>query len=256
MSYPSLLLVHGAANGAWVWDAWRNALKPLGWQVNVLDLKGHGRSLPVDMTTVTMEDYAADLESVAGQIEAHYGRRPVIGGWSMGGLVAMMHAAKHPETPALLLFAPSPPLEVQGKASLNDLRGVTLSPYGPELYGIHPDDAQASTEALADLTDAEAARVREMSRGAEESGLARRQRKSGLSIPAGAVISPTLVIYGDQDTMIRPEHSRGTAQYLQADAMFVPRLGHWGLVANEASVARIAPAVDGWLRKVLHDDDA
>ena len=49
MAYPSLLLVHGAANGAWVWDAWRAALKALGWEVNVLDLRGHGRSLPVDM---------------------------------------------------------------------------------------------------------------------------------------------------------------------------------------------------------------
>src|SRR5678815_3278104 len=94
MAYPSLLLVHGAANGAWVWDAWRAALKPLGWEVNVLDLRGHGRSMPTDMNEVTMELYLADLESVAGQIAAVQGKHPVVGGWSMGGLVSMMYAVK------------------------------------------------------------------------------------------------------------------------------------------------------------------
>src|SRR6478672_10733535 len=112
MAYPSILLVHGAANGAWVWDAWRAALAPLGWQVNVLDLRGHGRSLPADMTEVTMEVYVNDLESVASQIAAAQGRHPIVGGWSMGGLVSMMYTAKTLGVPAQLLFAPSPSLEV------------------------------------------------------------------------------------------------------------------------------------------------
>src|SRR5688500_16319178 len=68
MPAPSLLLIHGAANGAWVWDAWRRHLRELGWATNVLDLRGHGRSLPVDFSAVTMEDYLADVESVTAQI--------------------------------------------------------------------------------------------------------------------------------------------------------------------------------------------
>ena len=254
MAYPSLLLVHGAANGAWVWDAWRAALKLLGWQVNVLDLRGHGRSLPADMTGVSMEDYVSDIESVAGQIAAHYGRYPVIGGWSMGGLLAMMHAAGHPETPALLLFAPSPPLEVQGKGTPEGIRRTPLAPFGPELYGIYPDDLQRSLPALFDLNADEAARVLEMSRGAEESGLARRQRKTGISIPAGAIQCPAMVIHGTADSAISPEHSRETGCLLGAAIASVDGVGHWGIVANRDVAADLAPAVDDWLRSVLQDE--
>jgi pimeloyl-ACP methyl ester carboxylesterase len=251
MTYPSILLVHGAANGAWVWDAWRAALKPYGWEVNVLDLRGHGRSLPADMNEVTMEVYVADLESVCGQIAAVQGKHPVVGGWSMGGLIAMMYAAKTPDLPGLLLFAPSPPLEVQGKATLQELRGTPLTPFGPELYGVHVDDPEESREAMPDLTDEEIARVLEHSVGATESGLARRQRKSGISVPS--VNAPSMTVYGDQDAAIQPAHSRGVAAHLGGDSMMVPGAGHWGIVYSERIVSTIAPGVDNWLRRNLED---
>jgi pimeloyl-ACP methyl ester carboxylesterase len=244
MAYPSLLLVHGAANGAWVWDAWRAALRPLGWEVNVLDLRGHGRSLPADMNEVTMEVYVADVESVAGQIEAAQGRHPIIGGWSMGGLVAMMYAAGREDVPALLLFAPSPPLEVQGKATLQDLRSTPLTPFGPEVYGLFSDDPERSRAAMPDLTDDEIARVLERSVGATESGLARRQRKSGISVPS--LQAPSLLIYGDQDDA--PMRKR-IANHLGSDSLLVPAAGHWGPVYSEHMVSTLAPGVDNWLRR-------
>ena len=250
MGYPSLLLVHGAANGAWVWDAWRAALRPYGWEVNVLDLRGHGRSLPTDMNEVTMELYVADVESVAGQIAAVQGKHPVVGGWSMGGLVSMMYAAKA-EVPALLLFAPSPPLEVQGKATLQELRGTPLTPFGPEFYGLHIDDAEASRAAMPDLTDEEIARVLERCAGATESGLARRQRKSGISVPS--VNGPSLIVYGDQDAAIEPAHSRKVAAHLGGDSIMVPGAGHWGVVCSQRIVEMVAPGVDNWLRRALED---
>src|SRR5262245_23646954 len=121
MALPALICVHGAASGAWVWDTWRKHLGALGWQVNVMDLRGHGRSLPVDLSETTMEDYLADLESVAPQIARATGSHPVVVGWSMGGLVALMYAARHADTPALVLLSPSAPLEVAGKASIEEL---------------------------------------------------------------------------------------------------------------------------------------
>src|SRR6185503_2993218 len=253
MAYPSLLLVHGAANGAWVWDAWRAALRPLGWEVNVLDLRGHGRSLPADMTEVTMEVYVNDLESVCGQIAAVQGKHPVVGGWSMGGLVAMMYAAKTEDVPGLLLFAPSPPLEVQGRTLAGELRSYAVTPFGPEVYGIYVDNAEASRAAMPDLTDEEIARVLERSAGASESGLARRQRKSGISVPS--VTAPSFIVYGDQDAAIEPADSRKLAAHLGGDSMMVPGAGHWGIVYSERIVAMLAPAVDNWLRRTLEAHD-
>jgi len=251
MAAPSILLVHGAANGAWVWDAWRRHLGPLGWVVNVLDLRGHGRSLPIDLAQVTMEDYVADLASVTRQIAAAEGRHPVVGGWSMGGLVALMYAAGHQDTPALLLLSPSPPLQVAGRASPEEVRSTPAAAFGTELYGVYPDDLEASRRVLADLTEEEAAMVLANSRGAAESGVARRQRKRGISVAPGAVRCPALVVFGDEDRRFAPDINRRTALYLGGETLCVPGAGHWGIVCGDRFVAEAAPKVDTWLRQGL-----
>jgi pimeloyl-ACP methyl ester carboxylesterase len=248
---PPLLLIHGAANGAWVWEFWRRELKALGWDPNVLDLRGHGASLPVDFAEVTMEDYVGDVESVTAQMRARLGAEPVLGGWSMGGLVAMMYAARHPETPALVALAPSPPLQVQGRSDAEEVRKTPSAPFGPELYGVFADDPERTKDATSDLTDAERDAVLERSRGALESGFARRQRKRGIDIPAGAIRCPSLVLYGEEDRHFPPELNRRISLFLGADSIAVPDAGHWGLVYSERAVAAAAPKVDAWLREHL-----
>lgn len=248
MAYPSILLIHGGITAAWVWDLWRERLGELGWQVNVLDLRGHGHSLPVDFATITMEDYVADVASVASQIAAAQGRQPIVGGWAMGGLVAMMHAAAQPDVSGLLLFAPSPPLEVAGRGAADVVRATPSGPFGPEVYGLHDDDLEASRQTLHDLTDEEARGVLESVRGAQESGMARRQRRRGVSLAPGAIRAPSLVVFGEQDAHFPPEYQRSLAIYLAGDAMAVPRTGHWGIVCHGESVALAAPRVDDWLR--------
>ncbi len=256
MSFPSLLCLHGGANGAWVWDTWRRFLTPLGWEVNVLDLRGHGRSLPVDFAILTMEDYVADVDSVVRQIAAQQDRHPVLIGWGMGGLIAMMHATTHAESPALVLFAPSPPVEVAGRASGDEVRQTPSGPYGPELYGIFPEDFEKSRTALFDLTEEQAGLVLASSSGALESGFARRQRKRGIAVPAGSISCPSIIIYGDQDIAVVPSLSRGVADHLGAAAVAVPGLGHWGILYNEEVVAETALRLDDWLRKSLLPDQS
>jgi pimeloyl-ACP methyl ester carboxylesterase len=248
MPFPPLLLIHGAANAAWVWDFWRPELASLGWDANVLDLRGHGLSLPVDFATVTMEDYVADVESVAAQMGARLGTEPVLIGWSMGGLVAMMYAAKHRETPALVVLAPSPPLQVQGRSDPEEVRRTPGAPFGPELYGIYPDDPERSRPALVDLTDEEAKAVLKNSAGTLESGFARRQRKRGIDIPAGSIRCPSLVVYGESDEHFPPDLNHRISLFLAADSLAVPNAGHWGLVYSERAVREAAPKVDEWLR--------
>ena len=247
MARPPLLFVHGAANGAWVWDVWREQLKPLGWESIVIDLRGHGRSLPVDFSIVTMEDYVHDLESVTGQIVAARGVHPVIVGWSMGGLVAMMYAADHQETAGLVLLSSSPPEQIAGRVEPEVIRRTPTTAYGPEVYGIDPAEPAASRAALPELTDEEAARVIANSAGAQESGFARRQRRRGVKIAPGAIRCPTLVLYGETDAHFSAEQNRRLATYLAADAVALPDAGHWGIVYGGATVAAAAPQLDAWL---------
>jgi pimeloyl-ACP methyl ester carboxylesterase len=251
MLRPPLLFIHGAANGAWVWEFWRREMKALGWDANVLDLRGHGMSMPVDFAAVTMEDYVSDVESVTPQLEARLGRQPVLIGWSMGGLVAMMYAAKHRATPALVILEPSPPEQVQGRGTAADLSKMPIAAIGPEAYGLYPQDRERSRAALAGLNDAEAAAILEHSAGAEESGLARRQRKAGISIAAGAIHCPVLLIFGERGDPSAPEVNRRLALFLAAETIAVPAAGHWGLVFSERLVDQTAPDLDAWLRRVL-----
>jgi pimeloyl-ACP methyl ester carboxylesterase len=246
---PPILFIHGAANGAWVWEGWRRQLTSLGHQPIVLDLRGHGRSLPVDFSTITMDDYVADVESVTGQVTARFGQHPIIAGWSMGGLIAMMYAARHPETPGLILFAPSPPVEVGGRADPEKVRATPTIAFGPELYGLYPQNYERSRRALKDLTEDEAKRVLANSDGALESGFARRQRQRGISIPADSISCPSILIHGESDTAISPENSAGVAAYLGAELVSLPEAGHWAPVYGEECIANLAPLLDGWLRR-------
>jgi pimeloyl-ACP methyl ester carboxylesterase len=243
-----LLLVHGAASGAWVWDFWRTHLSALGWRVNVLDLRGHGRSLPTDLSNVTMEDYVADVASVTRQIAAQ-GPHPVLGGWGMGGLVVAMYASAHADTPALLLFSPSLPLEVAGRAEAERVRAVPAGTFGPEELGLYINDSEASKETLHDLSDEEAAAYLEQSRGALESGMAARQRLRGIAIPPGSIRCPSLLIYGAKDRVTPPELQRRLAFYLGGETLEAADAGHWGIVYHEDTVKELAPGVDAWLRR-------
>jgi pimeloyl-ACP methyl ester carboxylesterase len=207
--------------------------------------------LPVDFSTVTMDDYVHDLESVAGQVAAARGRHPVVAGWDMGGLVSMMYVAAQPETPALVLFSPSPPEEVAGRADPEVVRQTPAATYGPEVYGVFAGDPAASRAALHDLTDVEIDRVLKNSAGAEESGFARRQRRRGIKVAPGAIRCPSLVVYGEEDRHFAPDLNRRTALYLAADTIPVAGAGHWGVVYSEEKVALVAPKVDAWLRQNL-----
>ena len=252
MPQPALLLCHGAASGAWVWDFWRAELRDLGWHANVLDVRGHGRSIPIDLSTTTMEDYVADVASVTEQIAAAQGVHPVIGGWSMGGMVAMMYAAQHPETTGLVLFEPSLPLEAGGKASGDVVRQFQGAILTPESFGLYPDDLEKSRSRLFDLTDGEAEAFLSNSKDATESGIALRQNLRGISIPEGAIECPALVVYGEtQQRETVAEQDRLLAQHLHADALAVEGAGHWGLVYSRSTVRQTAPRLDAWLRRVL-----
>ena len=50
-----------------------------------VDLRGHGRGAPADLSTTSMADYAEDVRAVVRTLASP----PIVLGWSMGGLVAM-----------------------------------------------------------------------------------------------------------------------------------------------------------------------
>lgn len=247
MPYPSLLFIHGEGTAAWLWEPWRRHLRPFGWETNVLDLRGHGRSLPIDYTTVTLEDYIADIESVVGQIAAQ-SRTPVLAGWGMGALLALMMASRRQEVPGVVLLGPVATKEAGGGASLQELQRIPAGPIGPAELGVATD---GTATALADLTDEEKTRLRNEMKDAIESGVALRQAERGVSVPVDTVQRPVLVLSGDVEDGRGAEPGGRVAETYGGQRVVVPGVGRWGIVYHEAAVADMAWRVDAWLKKVL-----
>jgi pimeloyl-ACP methyl ester carboxylesterase len=239
-------MIHGPATGAWIWDLWRRQLTDCGWQANVLDLRGHGRSMPIDLATVTLEDYVADLASVTVQIEAAYGVHPILAGWSTGALIAMMYAAQHRQTPGLLLMSPVAPVEVAGRAPIEVVREAGGDLLGPATFGVFPKDRQKTRESLPELTEDELDLLLQRIAGEQESGIAYRQALRGVSVEAGAIECPSLILQPEADA----EAGQALASYLKGEAEIVPREGHWGIVCHGQAVTAMTPVVDAWLHSI------
>ena len=154
----SLLLVHGAGSGPWVFDGWP-AYFPSTRRLETVDLQEG-----LDPAHATMAQYADAIARAAQRLD-----RPVVVAWSMGGLAAMMAADS---ADALVLLEASAPAEVQGtRRDVRPAAGI----FDPEAeYGPFPAGVRARAE----------------------SALARAERKRGISVPA--LPCPALVVYGDE----------------------------------------------------------
>jgi len=231
---PPLILVHGAANSARVWTFWQDELARRGWSSHALDLRGHGQSAAVDLGATRMADYADDVVALARELR----QLPILVGWSMGGLVAMM-AATACRAQACIGLAPSAPAQVRD-ASVALRVGV----FGAEEYGIldrDPDDQPT----MLGLDRAE--RVVALESLGPESRLARDERKAGVVIENAGC--PLLIITGTADT----EWPRVRYDGLQfpADHISVEGASHWGLVLDRRLLPGIASSAISWLEGVL-----
>jgi pimeloyl-ACP methyl ester carboxylesterase len=156
----SLLLVHGAGSGPWVFA---------GWDVHFSGLSVHAVDLHdgLDLAQASMDDYGDRVVAAAGELA-----QPVsLCGWSMGGLVALM-AAGRVRPHSVILIEASPPAEAQGLALETDVRSGTFDP--EEVYGRFPLGIRARPD----------------------STRARGERKRGISVPKLPCAS--LVVYGDE----------------------------------------------------------
>ena len=221
--------MHGAANSAGVWRYWRRALGALGVTAVALDLRGHGRGAPADLATTSMDDYADDVRRVVRDQTTP----PVLVGWSMGGLVAMMVAAEG-HAAACVGLAPSAPTRVRDPRI--PLRTGT---FGPEAYGIVDRDPERQP-AMPDLDEEE--RRFALAALGQESLLARDERQAGVVIDR--MPCPLLVVTGTLDTQwprTRYADLPVPASFLEIEA------SHWGLVLRREVVERLAPLVLDWV---------
>jgi pimeloyl-ACP methyl ester carboxylesterase len=99
---PVVVLVHGLGGNAENWLKLAPYFAKAGYRVYLPDLLGHGRSEHPEDFSYTVSDEA---EAVVGFMDALGLKQADLGGWSMGGWIAQLVAARHPErVRRLMLF--------------------------------------------------------------------------------------------------------------------------------------------------------
>jgi pimeloyl-ACP methyl ester carboxylesterase len=116
---PAVLFLHGAANDHSVWALQSRYFAYHGWNSLALDLPGHGRSEREPLSRIEdLADWAIGVLDSAGL------RQAVLVGHSMGSLIALEAAARHPSRVARIVLigiavpmAVSEPLLAASKAN-------------------------------------------------------------------------------------------------------------------------------------------
>lgn len=95
----NMLLIHGAWQGAWSFDAWRPEMARRGWNITAVDLPGNGWG-PHAHDSASLEEYvAAALHALA-----RFDGPAVVVGHSGGGITASQLAEVAPDRVAALVY--------------------------------------------------------------------------------------------------------------------------------------------------------
>ncbi|MCV7317285.1 alpha/beta fold hydrolase [Mycolicibacillus parakoreensis] len=237
-----LLFVHGAWNGAWVWQEYfLPFFAGRGHRAVALSLRGHGHSpAPRGLHHCTIGDYVADVRAVADGLPV----APVVIGHSMGGLVVQKYL-EHRDAAAAVLMGSMPPAGAFGSG----LRWLRHHPWHFTKIGLTGRSLPyVSTPALArerffsphtpeDRVRAFAARLQEESRRAGPSSIVDRVRPR-------RVRTPILVLGAEFDGATSHTEVLATARAYRTAAEFFPT-GH-AMMFDDGWQA-VAERIHGWL---------
>ena len=99
-SVRDIVLIHGAWQGSWAFEAWRPLLEAQGWRVHGVDLPGNGHTPASIQRPATLAGYTEHVCDVLAALH----RPAVVLGHSGGGIVASQVAQALPDQVAALVY--------------------------------------------------------------------------------------------------------------------------------------------------------
>ena len=217
-----IVFIHMSWGGSWAFKYYMKFFADAGYGCHALDLRGHGNSGGT-VEGSTMQNYGEDVRTVVTELTLS---NPVIIGHSMGGLIALMYISEYGSAATVSLDGSSP-FEVQ-KTSEEKVYPLA---YTPQDSGM-PKNPLMVMKALPDIP---MMRLMLMKfKLGVESGVARTERKKGVSVPKESLNQPLLFVGAEDGTSlpfgIGIEKVRAQASYYNAPVIEIKEATHPGLL--------------------------
>ena len=117
----TVLLIHGYGCAGDVWDPIAARLRAEGFRVETPTIRSAVRTVEgprAGLAGLTLADYVAEMSALAQTLAKETGKKPLVFGHSMGGLIAQK-IAEAGHAAGLVLFAPASPADARGKPKLS-----------------------------------------------------------------------------------------------------------------------------------------
>lgn len=239
----SLLFVHGAFVGAWVWqEHYLPYFASRGWTSHALSLSGHGGSQGREwLDQISLQQYVQDVRRIIARMPT----RPVIIGHSMGGMVAQK-VLEHEDAPAVVLMSSVPPAGLfAATAQMLMSRPNLLAELNRALNGAIPQ-LESLREALFHQPISDEVLLAYMLRMHPESTRAVWDMSCfDLPSPARMHRPPMLVLGAEHDNLVPASQTQHTASAYDTDAHIFPDIGHGMML--EAGWQATAEHIADWL---------
>lgn len=252
---PPVLLVHGFAAGAWMWEDWQRMLAEHGFPTYALDLRGRPGSRPAaDFGRVTLHDYADDVCEAAAFVARRHGvAKPLIVGHSMGGLLAQM-ACERDAVLAAAFVSAAPPRGIPlftPQLARRQLKHVPAMAFGRPLRATDDDHRALTFNRTPDPDTRES-----LAKLGPESGTVAREISLGrVGVDARRVRCPVISISASDDRFVPVGVGRKLATKYQCPWWLYE--GHAHNILGEPGWERPAGHVGRWLaHAATHADRA
>lgn len=251
----TVLLIHGYGCAGDVWDPIAARLRAEGFRVETPTIRSAVRTVEgprAGLAGLTLADYVAEMSALAQTLAKETGKKPLVFGHSMGGLIAQK-IAEAGHAAGLVLFAPASPADARGKPKLSPVFtflnlalqskpetragkmwkpgfkfGVMNAVPAPRHDGLYAKMVHDSGQVLSDLA------------------WPHKDPNKAAHVDSAKVTVPVLVLAGGLDRTTPPEDVRRVGQkYATADYREYPQNAHY--LIDEPNTMKILDDVIAWL---------
>lgn len=252
----TVLLIHGYGCAGDVWGPVAERLKAEGYRVEAPTIRSAVRTVDgprAGLAGLTLADYVAEMSALAQTLAKETGKKPLVFGHSMGGLIAQK-IAEAGHASALVLFAPASPADARGKPKLSPVftfLNMALQPK-PETkagkmwkpgfkFGVMNAVPASRHDALY------ATMVHDSGQVLADLAWPDKDPNKAAHVDAAKVTVPILVLAGALDrTTPLDDVQRIGRKYASADIKIYPNNAHY--LIDEPNTMKILDDVIAWLR--------